>query len=96
MTLISQPGSDYQLTTITIDAGHARDITLMLASAAAVLDDLAAGAGPDAARQAAACLREASSPYNLPALARALDEVTTWLDHALRHAASQVIPPPGL
>ena len=96
MTLISQPGSDYQLTTITIDAGHARDITLMLASAAAVLDDLASGAGPAAASQAAACLRAASSPYTLPALARALDEVTTWLNHALARAASQVIPPPGL
>ena len=45
MTLISQPCSDYQLTEITIDAGHARDITLMLADAAAVLDDLASGAG---------------------------------------------------
>jgi hypothetical protein len=94
MTLISQPGSDYQLTEITIDAGHARDITLMLAGAAAVLDDLASGAGP-AARQAAACLREASSPYDLPALARAPDEVTTWLHHALRNAGAQVTPPPG-
>jgi hypothetical protein len=95
MTLIAQPGSDYQLTAITIDAGHARDITLMLADAAAVLDDLASGAGPDAARQAAACLADASSPYTLPGLARALDEVTTWLHHALGNATSQVTPPPG-
>lgn len=95
MTLISQPCSDYQLTEITIDAGHARDITLMLADAAAVLDDLASGAGPAAARQAAACPREASSPYDLPALARALDEVTTWLHHALRNAGAQVTSPPG-
>ncbi len=28
--LISQPGSDYQITQITLDAGHARDITCLL------------------------------------------------------------------
>lgn len=95
MTLISQPGSACQLTEITIDAGHARDVMLMLADAAAVLDDLASGAGPAAARQAAARLRDASSPYDLPALARALDEVTTWLSCALRDAEAQVTPPPG-
>jgi hypothetical protein len=38
--LISQPGSDYQLTGITLDAGHTRDITLMLLDVHAVLDQL--------------------------------------------------------
>jgi hypothetical protein len=36
--LISQPGSDYQLTQITLDAGHARDITCLLLDIHAVLD----------------------------------------------------------
>jgi hypothetical protein len=30
MSLISQPGSDYQLAQLTLDAGTARDIMLML------------------------------------------------------------------
>ncbi len=38
--LISQPGSDYQLAEITLDTGHARDITLMLLDIHAVLDQL--------------------------------------------------------
>jgi hypothetical protein len=33
MALISQPGSDYQLAEITLDAGNARDIMLMLLDA---------------------------------------------------------------
>ena len=36
--LIGQPGSDYQLTTITLDAGRARDITCLLLDIHAVLD----------------------------------------------------------
>ena len=31
--LISQPGSDYQLTQITLDAGRARDVTCLLLAA---------------------------------------------------------------
>ena len=38
--LIPRAGSDYQITSITLDAGHARDIMLMLTDAqiAAVVD----------------------------------------------------------
>ena len=38
--LISQPGSDYQITRITLDAGRARDITCLLLDIHAVLDQL--------------------------------------------------------
>ena len=38
--LISQPGSDYQLAEVALDAGHARDIMLMLLDVHAVLDQL--------------------------------------------------------
>jgi len=40
MTLISQPGSDYQITEITLDAGHTRDIIHLLLDAHSVLDHL--------------------------------------------------------
>ena len=30
MALISQPGSDYQVASISLDAGYARDLILML------------------------------------------------------------------
>ncbi len=95
MTLIHHPGSDHQLTWITIDAGHARDIMLMLADAAAVIDDLASGAAPAAARQAAARLRDTDSPYTMGGLAGALGEVTAWLDRAGRDATAHITPPPG-
>jgi hypothetical protein len=38
--LISQPGSDYQFTQFTLDAGHTRDITLMLLDVHTVFDQL--------------------------------------------------------
>ena len=40
MTLISQPGSDYQITSISLDAGYTRDLILMLIDVHAVLDHL--------------------------------------------------------
>jgi hypothetical protein len=92
MTLIHHSASDHQVAVVTIDAGLARDIMLMLADAHAVLDDLASGNAPAAARQAAACLRDADSPYTLAALATALDEVTSWL-HQARRGALAGIPP---
>jgi hypothetical protein len=85
MTLIHHPGSDHQMAVISIDAGHARDIMLMLTDASAVLSDLASEAAPAAARQAAAAaLRDADSCYTLDGLAAALGEVATWLQHARR------------
>jgi hypothetical protein len=92
VTLLHHPGSDHQMAAISIDAGHARDIMLMLTDTRAVLDTLAAGSPPAAARQAAACLRETDSPYTLQGLAAALDEVVTWLHHAHRSALAGIPP----
>jgi hypothetical protein len=91
MTLIHHPGSTCQMAAIPIDAGHARDIMLMLTDAHAVISDLAGGAGPAAAAQAAACLRDADSLYTLDGLAAALEEVITWL-HQARCDATNGIP----
>ena len=61
--LISQPGSDYQLTRITLDAGHARDITCLLLDIHAVLDQLHLdGTQPEITSTAEAILRESDSP----------------------------------
>jgi hypothetical protein len=92
MTLIHHPASDHQIAAIAIDAGHARDIMLMLADAHAVISDLAGGAAPAAAAQAAACLRDADSPYTLDGLAGALAETVNWLYQA-RDGALAGIPP---
>ena len=40
MSLISQPGSDYQAAHLTLDAGNARDIVLFLLDGHAALDHL--------------------------------------------------------
>jgi hypothetical protein len=83
MTLISQPGSDYQIAQVTLDAGNARDIMLMLLDAHAVLDHLYLdGTHPRATRPAEDYLRESASPYTLPALIGALDEVISMLCRA--------------
>ncbi|HYB16808.1 MAG TPA: hypothetical protein VEF71_15225 [Streptosporangiaceae bacterium] len=95
MTLISQPGSDYQLAVITIDAGNAREIMLMLTDVSAVPVRLACRAAPAAARQAAASLRDADSPCTVAGLAAAAGEVVTWLGQAGRDAAAHITPPPG-
>jgi hypothetical protein len=92
MTLIHHPGSDHQMAAISIDAGHARDIMLTLTDAHAVICDLASGDAPAAARQAAAALRQADSPYTLDGLAAALSEVVTWLRQARRDALADVPP----
>lgn len=88
MTLISYPGGDHQITAFSIDAGHARDIALMLTDAHAVIAGLAGGEAPAAGRQATAVLRNADGGYDLDSLASALAEVINWLyqarDDALR------------
>jgi hypothetical protein len=89
MTLMHHPGSDHQMAAISIDAGHARDIMLMLADTRSVLDDLAGGSAP-AAAQAAACLRDTDSLYTLEGLADALGEVITWLHQARRDAMAGI------
>lgn len=92
MTLISYPGSHHQMAVIPLDAGHARDIMLMLADAHAVIGDLAGGAAPAAARQGAAVLRDADSPYTLDSLAAALGEVVNWLYRARDDALAHIPP----
>jgi hypothetical protein len=89
--MISQPGSDYQLTTITLDAGHARDIMLMLLDVHAVLDQLHLdGTQPQITATAEASLRESGSPYTLPTLIDALGEVIDQLTRATRHATAGI------
>ena len=95
MPLISQPGSDYQLAEITIDAGNARDIMLLLLDVHAVLDHLHLdGTQPQITAPAEDYLRESASPYTLPALIDALGQVTDQLSHAERHALGSIPPGP--
>jgi hypothetical protein len=92
--LISQPGSDYQLTQITLDAGRARDITCLLLDIHAVLDQLHLdGTQPEITSTANAILRESGSPYTLPGLISALDEVISHLTRATRQAIADLSPP---
>ena len=92
--LISQAGSDYQLTQITLDAGHTRDITLMLLDIHAVLDQLHLdGTQPQITTAAEAILRESGSPYTLPALIDALGEVIDQLTRTIRDATADISPP---
>ena len=80
MNLISQPGSDYQAARLTLDAGNARDIMLLLLDVHAVLDHLYLdGTQPHITAPAEDYLRESASPCKLPALIGALDDV---IDHA--------------
>jgi len=89
--LISQPSSDYQLAEITLDAGHARDIMLMLLDTHAVFDQLHLdGTQPHITSTAEAILRESGSPYTLPALITALSEVIDELTRATRHATADI------
>jgi hypothetical protein len=78
--LISRAGSDYQTAQITLDAGHTRDIMLMLPGVHAVPGHLYLdGTRPRAIYPATAWLRESDSPYTLPGLIEALDEVINLL-----------------
>ena len=95
MSLISQPGSDYQLTEITLNAGNARDIILMLTDVHGLLADLCLDpARPQTATLAQAILRNCDSPYTPQALLGALDQVITQLTYAIRDALSPIQPPP--
>ena len=93
--LISQPGSDYQIASISLDAGYTRDLILMLTDIHAVLDHLYLdGTQPHITAPAEDYLRESASPYTLPALIDALSEVTGQLSRAERHALSGIPPGP--
>jgi hypothetical protein len=81
--LIPQAGSDYQTAQVSLDAGHARDIMLMLLDVHAVLDHLYLdGTRPQATSPATAWLRESASPYTVPELIDALDDVINLLCRA--------------
>jgi hypothetical protein len=94
VSLISQPGSDYQAARITLDTGNARDIMLMLLDVHAVLDHLYLDATqPQITAPAEDYLRESASPYTLPALISALDEVISMLTSAIRDAGPAISTP---
>jgi hypothetical protein len=89
--LISQPGSDYQIVSISLDAGYTRDLILMLIDVHAVLDHLYLdGTQPEITAPAGDYLRESASPYTLPALIDALGAVTGQLSHAERQALGSI------
>jgi hypothetical protein len=91
MTLISQPGSDCQIASISLDAGYTRDLILMLIDVHAVLDHLYLdGTQPQITSPAEDYLRESASPYSLPALIDALGEVTGQLSRAERQALDSI------
>jgi hypothetical protein len=93
--LISQPGSDYQIASISLDAGYTRDLILMLTDVHAVLDHLYLdGTQPHITTPAEDYLRESASPYTLPALIDALGEVTGQLSGAERRALGGIPPGP--
>src|SRR2546421_11499112 len=97
MALISQPGSDYQITSISLDAGYTRDLILMLTDIHAVLDHLYLdGTQPHITAPAEDYLRESASPYTLPALIGALDDVITMLTCAIRDTGPPASPHPHL
>jgi hypothetical protein len=90
MTLISHPGSWQQAALASLDSGIARDIALMLADAHAVLDSLACGDAPEAARQAAAVLDDTDSLYDLQGLAAAVSCAEAMLHRAVRDALAGI------
>jgi len=90
MTLASRPGHWQQMALASLDAGLALDITLMPGDVRAVLDGLASGGAPAAARQAAAILGEADSPCTLAGLAAAVSETRGMLQRAAGNAFAGV------
>lgn len=90
MTLINRPGHWQQMALASLDAGLALDITLMLDDVHAVLDGLAAGQAPAAARQAGAILDDTGSSYTLAGLAAAVSETRSMLQRAADDALAGV------
>jgi hypothetical protein len=89
--LIGQPGSDYQLTQITLDAGRTRDITCLLTDIHGLLSELCSDSSrPQITQLVQACLRDCDSLYTPDALISALDEVITMLTSATRDALRQL------
>ena len=94
--LISQRGSDYQIVSISLDAGYTRDLILMLIDVPAVLDHLYLdGTQPQITAPAEDYLLQSASPYTLPALIDALGQVTDQLSRAERQALGSIPPEPA-
>ena len=97
MTLLSQPGSDYHIASIHLDAGYTRDLILMLIDVHAVLDHLYLdGTRPEITSPAEDYLHQSASPYTLPALIDALGAVTDRLSRAERLALDSIPPDPAI
>jgi hypothetical protein len=95
MALISQPGCDYQIASVSLDAGYTRDLILMLTDVHAVLDHLYLdGTQPEITAPAEDYLRQSASPCTLPALINALAEATGQLSRAERQALASIPPGP--
>ena len=95
MALISQPGSDYQIASISLDAGYTRDLILLLIDVHAVLDHLYLdGTQPQITAPAEDYLLQSASPCTLPALIGALGQVTGQLSRAERQAPGSIPPGP--
>ncbi len=82
MTLLNRPGHWQQMALASLGSGLALDITLMLDDVHAVLDGLAEGQAPAAARQAGAILDDTDSPCTLAGLAAAVSETRGMLQRA--------------
>src|SRR5438876_10910495 len=93
--LISQPGSNYQIASISLDAGYTRDLILMLTDVHAVPDHLCLdGTQPQITAPAEDYVRESASPCTLPALIDALGVATGQLSRAERRALAGIPPGP--
>ena len=67
MSLLSQPGSDYHIASIHLDAGYTRDLILMLIDVHAVLDHLYLdGTQPQITAPAEHYPRESAAPTPCP------------------------------
>ena len=94
MSLISQPGSDYQLTEITLDLGRARDITHLLTDVHGLLSEPCLDIDhvqPQITALVQDSLRNCDSPCTPDTLAGAL-EVITQLTRATRDAVLYIWP----
>ena len=92
---MSYPPGDYPIAEITLDPSRTREIIHLLTDVHSALDHLYLdGTRPRATGPAEDYLRESDSPYTLPALISALDEVINQLTGAMR-AAVLAIPGPG-
>ena len=106
--LISQPGSDYQIASTSLDAGYTRDLILLLIDVHAVLDHLYLdGTQPQITAPAEDYLRESASPTPCPpsSTLSARPPTSSSAPNARRSAASRparqhpnqpsAIPPPA-